>query len=94
MQGLAEIDVCNFRLGGGGDLKADNLHCKELIAIASEGSDIKLKGQADKANFQVSGGSDIDAYDFVTKEVEFSASGGSDMNLHVTELLAGSASGG
>jgi len=94
IQGPAQIDVCNFRLGGGGDLKADHLHCKEIIAIASGGSDIKLKGEADKANFQASGGSDIEAYDFIAKEVEFSASGGSDMNLHVTELLAGKASGG
>lgn len=89
----AKIDRCYFQTGGGGDLYAENLECKELTASASGGSDIKLKGKAEKATFKASGGSDIKAFDFKTKEADFSVSGGSDLKLHVTELLSGSASG-
>lgn len=85
---------CTVSASGGGDLDFSDLICESIRCDASGGSDITLKGKAEKGVIKASGGSDIKGSDFVVTSLDCSASGGSDIYAHATNDLKASASGG
>lgn len=88
------LTFCEVQSSGGSDVVFDDLECTDFVAETSGGSDLDLKGKADKAEFRSSGGSDINAYGFYVKDLRCRASGGSDIYAYATEQLDASASGG
>lgn len=88
------LSFCEVQSSGGSDVAFDDLECVELVSETSGGSDLDLKGKADKAEYRSSGGSDVNAYGFRVKELRCRASGGSDIYAYATEQLDASASGG
>lgn len=89
-----KMSDCTITASGGSDINFSDLTCETFGCRASGGSDITLKGKADKGQFKASGGADIKASDFVVTNLECSASGGSDMYVHAMTGLKASASGG
>lgn len=94
MKQPVRMTFCEVHASGGSDVVFDDLECTEFASGTSGGSDLDLKGKADKAEFRSSGGSDIDAYGFHVKDLRCRASGGSDIYAYATEHLDAAASGG
>ncbi|MBJ7880847.1 head GIN domain-containing protein [Gelidibacter salicanalis] len=78
--------------GGAMDLE---LKTKTLNCSTSSGSDLILKGTADKFHAQASSGSNINAEHLKILFANTKATSGADINVHVSdELIANTASGG
>lgn len=94
MKQPVRLSRCEVDASGGSDVVFDDLECVDFASQTSGGSDLDLKGKADKAEFRSSGGSDVDAYGFKVKDLRCRASGGSDIYAYALEYLDASASGG
>ncbi len=93
MKQEADFGFAQFSISGAGDVKVDNLTCKEFEGKISGVGDTDLKGKADHAKFSISGAGDVNAYQFYVKDVTANVSGAGDIDLYASETLDATVSG-
>lgn len=94
MKHRVRMTTCEVYASGGSDVDFDDLECVNFKSECSGGSDMSIKGKADKAQVRASGGSDFSGYGFRVKDLACRASGGSDCQVYAEDKLDASASGG
>lgn len=82
-----------IKVSGSGDMKANNLTCRNIEASISGSGDLDLKGKAESGEYKVTGSGDIHAYGFVVKDLKCKVSGSGDIEANATETLDASTSG-
>lgn len=94
MKHPVRMTTCEVYSSGGSDVDFDDLECTKFKSECSGGSDMSIKGKADRGEMRASGGSDISGYGFRVKHLVCRSSGGSDCYVYAEETLEASASGG
>lgn len=86
LQGAVNLNQLGVTVKGAGDLKAENLHCRDLNLNISGAGDVDLKGEAQKAVYMVKGAGDIDAFNFKVNSLVIDLSGAGDIKCNASEL--------
>lgn len=94
MKHPVSMTTCEVYTSGGSDVDFDKLECTDFKSECSGGSDLSVKGKADRAEIRTSGGSDFNGYGFRVKNITCRTSGGSDCYVYAEDKLDASASGG
>ena len=86
LQGTMNLNELGVKVKGAGDLKAEDLHCRNLSLDISGAGDVNLQGEAQKAVYMVKGAGDIDAFNFRVHSLVVDVSGAGDVECNASEL--------
>ena len=80
-------DTLHIDNSGVGDIRLDNLNCKQLTIHNSSVGDMYLSGKAEQATYQSKGVGDIRAKEMKTNDVTLEHNGVGDVECHASKTI-------